>query len=128
MEYRQVIFVLYQGGVTGDTVLNVIHGNRDAKDKKALNYREEVCGKTAMKAADIFDQMTLGKVNVEELEDIEDADKRMGGVGNLTKPSMAEMLVMYRKTLRFQAAKETLWLDLIVPLNALGDLKNGAVV
>ena len=38
------------------------------------------------------------------------------------------MLVMYRNAVRVQTAKETLKLDYIVMLNALGVLKNGAVV
>ena len=70
----------------------------------------------------------LGKATVEKLGDIENANEIVEAVRKLTKPSMEAMLVMYRNTARVQTSKETLWLGCIVELNALGVLKNGAVV
>ena len=46
----------------------------------------------------------------------------------LANPRMSEMLVIYINNVRVQTYKETLRLDFIVALNALGVLKNGAVV
>ena len=72
--------------------------------------------------------MTLGKATVEKLKATKDNNKRVGDVGNITKPRMSEILVIYGKTFRVQTSKETLRLDCIVALNASGVLKNGAVV
>ena len=49
-------------------------------------------------------------------------------VQKITNPSMAEMLVIYRKTVRVNKSKETFRLYCIVALNALGVLKNSVVV
>ena len=64
---------------------------------------------------------------MEKLEAIEDNNKRVEAVENLAKPSMAEILVMYRKAVGVQRAKENLRLDCIVALNTSWLLKNGTV-
>ena len=72
--------------------------------------------------------MTLGKATVENLKAIEDDDESVGAVGNLTKPRLLAMLVMYEKTVGFQTAKDILRLYYIVALNSLRDLNNSAVI
>ena len=83
--------------------------------------------RAATTAAEISEQMTLGRDTVEKIEAIED-DERVRDMGNLTKTRMAGMLDMYGKTVRLQTAKETFLLDCMVELNASGVLKNYAVV
>ena len=116
------------GGFTGDTVLNVMRRIRYAKYKKAKITENNLAARAVTKAADITKYMTLGKDAVEKLEAIEDKYKRVEVVGNLTKPRMTEILVMYVNTVRVQTSKETLRLDCIFTLNAPGVLKNGVVV
>ena len=65
---------------------------------------------------------------MKKLKDIEDNNKRVDAVGNITKPRMAAILVMYRNNVRVQTPKDILRLDCIVALNASGVLKNGTVV
>ena len=65
---------------------------------------------------------------MEKLEAIEDNDKTVEALVNITKPRTAEILVIYRKTVRVQTAKDTLQLDHIVALNASRFLKNSALV
>ena len=72
--------------------------------------------------------MKLGKATGEKIKAIEDNDKGGEAVGNLTKPRMAAMLVMYGNTIRVQRTKENFLLDCIVALNALGVINNGTVV
>ena len=68
--------------------------------------------------------MTLGKATVEKLEAIEDKEKNVEHVGNLTKPSMAKHLVMHGKPVRVQAPKDILRLD----WNASGVQTNNKVL
>ena len=84
--------------------------------------------RAATKAADISNQVTLGEATVKKFEASKDNNKRVEAVGKLTKSRMAAILVMYRKNVRLQTAKETLRLDCTVALNASGVLKNGTVV
>ena len=65
---------------------------------------------------------------MEKLEAIEDNNKRVEAVGNITMPRMAEILVMYQNPIRVYTPKEILRLDFIVTLNASRVLKNGTVV
>ena len=65
---------------------------------------------------------------MEKLKAIEYNNKRVEAVGKLTKSRMAAILVMHRKNVRLQTAKENLRLDCTVALNASGVLKNGTVV
>ena len=116
------------GGVTGDTVLNVMRGIRDAKDKKAEITERNRVARSSTKAVDISKQMMLGKATVDKIEAIEDHNKIVEAVGKRTKPSMAEMLVMYGNNTRAQTAKETFQLDCIVAFNASGVPNNSAVV
>ena len=80
------------------------------------------------KAAYISKKATLEKATVEKLEAIEDDNKRVEAVGKPTKPRMAEILVMYGKTVRLHTPKGIFWLGCILLLNALGVIKNGTVV
>ena len=116
------------GGVTGDTVLNMMRGIRDEKYKKTESTDKNHTERAAAKAADIAEQMTLGEPTVDKLEAIEEDDERLESMGNITKPSMEEMLMMYGETFRVQTSKETFRLDYIVLLNASGFLNNSAVV
>ena len=123
-----MIFVWYQGGgVTGDTVLNVMRGIRYAKDKKAEFTQKNREARVATKAADIADKMTLGKATVKKIEDIEDDIERVEAVGNLNKPRMEAMLMMYGNNFILQKYKETLNLYCLVELNASEVLKNCSV-
>ena len=88
------------GGVTCDTVLNVVRVIRDANDKKTEITEQNRAARAAKKAADIANQMTLGKANVEKLEAIEDNNKRLEAVRKLTNPRMVAILVVYEKTIR----------------------------
>ena len=81
-----------------------------------------------MKAEDITKQMMLGKATVEKLEDIKEDANIVKTVGNLTKPRMASILVMYGNTVRVNTEKDTLRLDFIFTFNALRILKNSTVV
>ena len=92
------------------------------------NRKENHAAKASTKAAEIANQMTLGKTTVEKIKAIHDDDKIVEAVGKITKPRMASILMMYGKTVRIQTSKETLRLDCIFALNALGVLKNDAVV
>ena len=65
---------------------------------------------------------------MEKLEDIEDKGKIVEAVGKLTKPRISAILVMYRKNVRVQTAKETLRFDFIVALKESWVLKNYVVV
>ena len=65
---------------------------------------------------------------MDKIEAIEENKKRLGAVGNITKPRIAEILVIYGKTVRVQTAKEILWFNCIVVMNPSGVLKNGTVV
>ena len=95
MEWQRVIYVWYRGrGVTGDTVLNVMHGIIDAKDKKAESIEKKCKSIAATKVAEIANQITLGRATVEKLEAIENNDNRVEAVGNITKPIIDAMLVM----------------------------------
>ena len=118
---------LVPGGVTGYTVMNVMHGIRNEKDKKEESTEKNRAARAVTKAAEIAEQMPLGKATVDKLEAIED-NKKLEAVGNLTNPRMVEMLAMYRNTVKVQTAKEILQLDCIAALNASGVLKNGVVV
>ena len=69
------------GGVTGDTVLNVMRGIGYAKDKKAEIAENNRVAVEVTKAAYISKQMTLGKDTVEKLAGIEDNNKNSGGCG-----------------------------------------------
>ena len=51
--------------------------------------------------------MTLGKATVQKLEAIEENDKRVYAVVNLTKPRMVDILVLYENTVLVQTAKDT---------------------
>ena len=90
--------------------------------QKMESTEKNSAARAATKAAEIAEEMMLGKATIEKLEAIEDNDKRVEAVGNITKPRMAAMLV------RVQTDKDTFRLDFIVALNSLGVLKNGAVV
>ena len=128
MECGHVIFVWSHRGVTSDTVLNAIRGIRDEKYKNAEITDNNRVSRAETEAADIAKQMTLGKATMDKLKAIDENNKIVEDVGNITKPSMAEMLVMYRNTFRVQTAKDNFRLGCIDELNASGVLKNGAVV
>ena len=81
-----------------------------------------------MKAANIAKQMTLGKATVDKLDAIEQNKKIVEDVQKITNPRMAEMLVIYRKTVRLNTPKETFRLYCIVALNVSGVLNNSTVV
>ena len=98
------------------------------KIKMAKSIENNRAARAEMKAANIAKQMTLGKDTVEKLDAIEYNNKIVEAVQKITKPRMAEMLMIYRKTVRVNTPKETFWLYCIVALNALGVLKNSAVV
>ena len=119
---------LVPGGFTGDTVLNMRRGIRDAKDKNTESTDNNGVTRALKKAADISKQMTLGKGTVDKLEAIKGNNKTLEDVGKLNKPRMEEILVVYGKTVRVHTAKDTLRLDCIVALNASGVIMNGAVV
>ena len=72
--------------------------------------------------------MTLGKSTVYKFEAIDDYDERVEAVVNLSKPSMSEMLVIHRNSVRVHTAKDAFRLDFIVALNTSGVLNNSAVV
>ena len=56
-----------RGGVTEDTVMNVMHDIRDAKvQKRAEIIEKKQAGRSATKAADISENMKLGKSTVEK--------------------------------------------------------------
>ena len=56
---------------------------------KAESVENNCATREEKKAADIAKQTTLGKDTVEKLEAIEDNNKIVEAVGNLTKPRMA---------------------------------------
>ena len=85
--------------MTGYTVLNVMRGIRDSKYKELESIENNCAERAATKAADISKHMTLVKYTVEELEAVEDNNKRVKAVGKLTKPRMAEIFVVYRNTI-----------------------------
>ena len=123
-----MIFVWSWWGVTGDTVLNVMRGIRDSQDKNAESTERKNAVSAATKAADISEQMKLGKYTVEKLEAIEYNGERVEAVGNITKPRFVEMLVMHRRNVRVQTVKYIFRLDCIVMLDVSGVLNNGAVL
>ena len=123
-----MIFVWSWWGVTGDTVLNVMRGIRDSQDKNAESTERKNAVSAATKAADISEQMTLGKATVEKLEAIEDNGERVEAVGNINKPRTTATLVMNVNNVRVHAAKNNLRLYCIVALNASGVLNNGVMV
>ena len=104
-----------------------MRGIRDTKDKKAEGTEKNHLTRVAKNTEDIAKKTTLEKANLEELEAIEDNGKIVEAVRKPTNPRMASVLVMYGKTVRVQTSKETLKLDFIVALNALGVFNNGAV-
>ena len=110
------------------SVLNLMCGIRDAKDKKAESTEKNRATISATKAEDIVKQMTLGKANVDKLEAIEDNNKIVEAVGNITKPRMAAILMVYKNIVRVQTPQDILRLDFVAALNASGLLKNGMVV
>ena len=116
------------GGVTGSTVLNVLRGIRDANDKNAESIEKKHAARASKKVEEITKQMISGKATVDKLEAIEDADERVKAVVKLKNPSMATMLVMYGETFIVKTSKETLRLECIGTLNALGIRNKGAVV
>ena len=116
------------GGVIGDTVLNVVCGIRYEKDKKGGKYREEACGKSRDEGGRGCRADNGGVSYCGKLETIEDDYKKVEDVGKITKPRMEVMILMYRKTVKVQTAKDTLWLDCIVDVNASGFLNKGVVV
>ena len=70
-----MIFVWLRGGVTGDTVLNMMREIRYAKEKKEESTEKNRAERAVTKAADIAKQTILGGANVEKLEAIEDSNK-----------------------------------------------------
>ena len=119
---------LVLGGVTSDTVLNVMRGIGYGKDKNMEIAENNCVARSATKAADISKHMTLIKATVVKLEAIEDNNKRVESLGKLTQIIMAAILVMYGNTVIVQTHKDIFRLDYIVALNASGVLKNGTVV
>ena len=84
--------------------------------------------RAATKAEDITKKMMLGKATVDKIEDIKEDANIVKTVGNLTKPRMAAMLVMYGNTVRVKTDKDTLRFGFIFTFNALRILKNSTVV
>ena len=119
---------LVLGGVTSDTVLNVMRGIGYGKDKNEEIAEKNCVARSETKAADISKHMTLIKDTVVKLEAIEDNNKRVEALGKLTQIIMAAILVMYGNTVIVQTHKDIFRLDYIVALNASGVLKNGTVV
>ena len=76
--------------------------------------------RASTKRIEISDYMTLGKATVEKLEAIEYNEKRVEAVGKLTKPRMADMLMMYGNNFRVKISKGILRLDCIIALNYSG--------
>ena len=109
-------------------MLNVVRGIRDANDKNAESIEKKRAARASKKVAEITKQMMSGKATVEKLGDIEDANERVEAVVKLKNPRMAAMLVIYRNTVIVNTAKETLRLECIGTLNALGIRNKGAKV
>ena len=76
----------------------------DEKYKKVEIIEKKRAERALTKSAYISEQMTLGKATVDKLEAAEEDDERVEGVGKLTNTRMAEMLVIYRNTVRVQTA------------------------
>ena len=123
-----MIFVWSHRGVTSDTVLNAIRGIRDEKYKNAEITDNNRVLRAETEAADIAKQMTLGKATMDKLKAIDENNKIVEDVGNIIKPSIADILGMHGKNSRVHTYKENLRLDCIVMLNASRVPKNGAVV
>ena len=98
------------------------------KRKKEESKEKNCAAREDTKAADISSQTTLEKATVEKPEAVENKDKRVQTVGNITRPRMAAILVTNINNVRVQTSNQTLRLDCIVALNASGVLNNGAVV
>ena len=92
------------GGITCDTVLNVMHGVGYSKGKKSESIENNRAVIEATKAEEIAEHITLGKAIVGKLEAVEDDDERLGAVGNIIKPRVADMLVVYINTIIFQTS------------------------
>ena len=60
-----------EGGVTGDTVLNMMRGIREEKDKKAEITEKNFATRVKTKADDISKYMTLWKATVDKLNAVE---------------------------------------------------------
>ena len=70
----------------------MIHGIRYAKEKKEESKEKNCAAREDTKAADISRQTTLEKATVEKPEAVENKDKRVQTVGNITRPRMAAIL------------------------------------
>ena len=81
-----------------------MRGNIYEKYKKAKIIEKKRAERAPTKSAYISEQMALGKATVDKLEAAEEDDERVEGVGKLTNTRMAEMLVIYRNTVRVQTA------------------------